>query len=424
MKVYMDTIGCRLNQAEIEKYAAQFAANGNELVSEMEDADLIVINTCAVTSEAASDSRQKIRQAGRVGNSQIIATGCLATIDPNQIIQLPRVSLNVLNLEKDELVRLTAAHLGLNYSENTGSREAVPGSRKRTRAFIKAQDGCDNHCTFCITRIARGRSKSIPVEEIINEIQDASKSGVKEAVLTGVQLGGWGKDLKPANGLGNLVHTILQKTEIQRLRLSSVEPWDLDDCFFEIWKDPRVCRQLHMPLQSGSPAVLKRMGRKNTVETYIDYISGVRKVSPDIAITTDVLVGFPGESEREFEETLELIEKVNFAGGHVFTYSSRPGTPAALLAGQIASEVKKRRSKIARALFDEMKLTYEKRFIGTTGSVLWESSEFKEGFWKVSGWTDNYMKCNMLSEKNLENQIQSVVLEELTTNGFNVKEKL
>jgi threonylcarbamoyladenosine tRNA methylthiotransferase MtaB len=424
MKVYLDTIGCRLNQAEIEKYAAQFAANGHELVSSAADADLVVINTCTVTSEAGSDSRQKIRQAARAGHAQIITTGCLATIEPDTVKQLPNVVINVKNSEKDQLVQEVSEQLGLEFDHLVSKREIVPGSRKRTRAFIKAQDGCDNHCTFCITRVARGASRSMPMNEIIADIRAASDAGVKEAVLTGVQLGGWGKDLSPASNLGELVSTILKNTDLPRLRLSSLEPWDLEDGFFEIWRDQRVCRQFHLPLQSGSDQVLRRMGRKNTTESFMAIVEKARRVSPEIAVTTDILVGFPGETEKDFLDTMQFIEKIQFAGGHVFTFSPRPGTPAMNLPDQIDWKIKKERSRRLRILLEELKQKYERNFLGRTEAVLWEAAiPLENDMWRFTGWTDNYIKCIMLSNRNLHNKISDVHMETLTEDGFIVSEE-
>lgn len=422
MRVYLDTIGCRLNQAEIEKYTARLAANGNELVSSMEEAELAIINTCAVTSEAGSDSRQKIRQAGRAGNAKIVATGCLATIDPDGVNRLPNVVMNIHNGDKDDLVQIIDRQLGMTITPSMTSHTSVLGTRKRTRSFIKAQDGCDNHCTFCITRLARGASRSVPVEEVIADIQAAREAGVKEAVLTGVQLGGWGRDLEPKANLGWLVRRILDRTDMPRIRLSSVEPWDLSDDFFEIWKNPRICRQLHLPAQSGSDSILKRMGRRNTRADYRGLVFKARAISPQIAITTDVLTGFPGETDRDFTKTVEFIKDIQFAGGHVFTFSPRPGTPAYQLIEQVPTGIKKERSRILHNLFDETKQRYGSSFLGSIGTVLWETGECRNGKWHLSGWTDNYMKCLMISEKNLENQIEDVILKDLTPEGFLVEE--
>lgn len=425
MKVFLDTIGCRLNQAEIEKYATQFAMNGHELVGSPAEADLVVVNTCTVTAQAGSDSRQKIRQAARAGQAQLVTTGCMATMDAQATSRLPHVVMNILNSEKDQLVSKVSMVYGWNYDAHVSKREAVPGPRKRTRAFIKAQDGCDNHCTYCITRLARGKSRSMPAKDVIEDIQNASNSGVKEVVLSGVQLGGWGKDLIPESNLGDLARIILKNTDIPRLRLSSVEPWDLGDRFFEIWRDPRVCRQLHLPMQSGSDSILKRMGRKNTAQSYGELVAEARRVSPDIALTTDLLVGFPGESEDDFRQTLQFVEEMKFAGGHVFIFSPRPGTPAEDLPDQVDWNVKRERSKKLRLLLDDLKIKYEQQFLGQGVSVLWENASLMEdGRWNLSGWTDHYIKCSLFSDKDLTNQISNVRLDKLVKNSIFVSEEL
>ena len=233
MKIYLDTIGCRLNQAEIEKFAVQFRAAGYSLVSTAAEADLVIVNTCAVTAEAGSDSRQRIRQAGKVGNAEIIATGCLSSLEGESLLKLPGVIQSVPNSEKDHLVESYLKKNGQTGNLLFPVRQPIPGRRERTRAFIKAQDGCDDHCTFCITRLVRGKSRSIPETEILTDIHSAMEGGSKEVVLSGVQLGSWGSDLIPRKNLTFLVQAILKETSIPRIRLSSVEPWDLEDDFFE-----------------------------------------------------------------------------------------------------------------------------------------------------------------------------------------------
>ena len=419
MRIFLDTIGCRLNQAEIEKFAVQFRAAGHTLVSSAGDADLVVINTCAVTMAAGSDSRQHIRQAARQGNAQIIVTGCLATLDGDKLLALPRVSDSIPNKEKDALVALALKEERVIQEPRLIGREPIPGKRERTRAFIKAQDGCDNHCTFCITRLVRGKARSSPTEEIIEDIQIAINGGAKEAVLSGVQLGSWGRDLHPKKNLADLVNIVLNKTTIPRVRLSSVEPWDLDEEFFGLWRDPRLCRQLHLPMQSGSAEILKKMGRKNTPESYFDIVEMARKVRPEIAITTDVLVGFPGEMEEHFSDTVKLIQNVQFAGGHVFTFSPRPGTGADSMENPIPKEVKKQRSLRIRELFTELAKKYQHQFIGINEAVLWEKCEKLSGIeYHVEGWTDTYIKVNSRSKSDLSNEISLVQLTQVTEEGM------
>ena len=315
MKVYLDSIGCRLNQSEIEHMAGQFRAAGHEIVGAPEEADLVVVNTCTVTAKAAADSRKQIRHAWRAGAGQVVATGCWATLDPAGALALPGVNRVVNNDHKDHLVadilNLPAAEFDL----EPLAREPLPGAHLRTRAFVKAQDGCDNHCTFCITRVARGKSRSRNTAEVIADIQTAQAGGVKEVVLTGVQIGSWGQDFESPLRLAELIEAVLKKTDIPRLRLSSLEPWDLDGGFFDLWQDERLCRHLHLPLQSGARDTLRRMARKTTPEDYARLLEMARKVSPRMAVTTDIIAGFPGETEADFRKAWLLSGRWNSRQG-------------------------------------------------------------------------------------------------------------
>lgn len=417
MKIYLDTIGCRLNQAEIEQYARQFRAAGHELVGAPEQADLAVVNTCTVTAAAASDSRQKIRQAGRAGAGEIVVTGCWASLKPNEAASLPGVTRVVPNLEKDLLVpgllQIPPAAFDLEPVE----RELIPGTRWRTRAFIKVQDGCDNHCTFCITTIARGPGRSRPLAEILADIRGVIDPGseqnaaAQEIVLTGVHLGSWGQDFTPRQHLTDLVQAILEAAPTTRLRLSSLEPWDLDEKFFELWRSPRLCRHLHLPLQSGCAATLRRMARKISPESFAALVSAARRAVPHIAITTDIITGFPGETEAEFEDSLEFIRSLHFAGGHVFSYSPRPGTPAARLPHPVPEAVRKQRNARVRAALAESSNLYQASFIGQVLPVLWESATgFGPGGWKLSGLTDNYLRVRAHAPQLVWNRITPVRL--------------
>jgi threonylcarbamoyladenosine tRNA methylthiotransferase MtaB len=413
MKIYLDTIGCRLNQAEIEKFAVQFRAAGHDLVGSAEDADLVIINTCAVTAEAGSDSRERIRQAGKAGKAQIIATGCLSTLEGETLIKLPGVIQNVPNSEKDSLVETFLKVNGQFIRPIVLDRKPIPGRRERTRAFIKAQDGCDNHCTFCITRLVRGKARSVPIVQILVDIHSAIVGGSKEVVLSGVQLGSWGSDLTPSRNLAYLVQTIINETTIPRIRLSSVEPWELKDDFFELWRDPRMCRQLHLPMQSSSNKILKMMGRKYTSEQYESLVKRVSEICPNFAITTDILVGFPGETEKDHLETMDFIQRIGFAAGHVFAFSPRPGTGADKLPDQISTVVKKKRSKEIRELFSTKMKEYHQLFLNQTLPVLWEQSEHQiEGEYLLEGWTDNYIRVIARNLADLHNEISQVKLVE------------
>ncbi len=407
MRIYLDTIGCRLNQAEIENMARQFRAAGHEIVASADQADLAVVNTCAVTSEAASDSRSKIRQIARAGVEEIVATGCWTTLQPEQARALPHVKRVVTNEHKDFLV---AEVLDLPvFDLEPLNREPLPGLHRRTRAFIKVQDGCDNHCTFCITTVARGAGRSRPLANVIADVRAALAGGTKEVVLTGVHLGSWGQDL--GNHLRDLIRTILQETDIPRLRLSSLEPWDLDAEFFSLWENPRLMPHLHLPLQSGCTATLRRMARKTTPDSFRELVAAARRFIPDVAITTDIIAGFPGETEAEFAESLAFVREMNFAGGHVFTFSPRPGTGAARMKGQIPPEVRKERNRILREALQEAARAYQQHFIGRKLTVLWESvSEFGQWGWKMEGLSGNYLRVSAVSSSPRWNEIDEVRL--------------
>ncbi len=417
MKIYLDTVGCRLNQAEIESMARQFRAAGHEIVATPEEADLAVVNTCTVTVQAASDSRGKVRRAARAGVGGIVVTGCWATMEPEAAAALPRVRRVVRNAEKESLVAQVLNLPEEAFDLEPLERQPLPGLRARTRAFIKVQDGCDNACTFCITTLARGRGRSVPIPDVLAEVHAAQRGGTKEVVLTGVHLGSWGRDL--GLHLSDLVRAILSESDVPRLRLSSLEPWDLESDFFSLWNDGRLCPHLHLPLQSGSARILRRMARKTTPESYRQLVADARARIPDLAITTDVIVGFPGESDEDFAETVAFVREIAFAGGHVFTYSARPGTAAARMADQVPHPVRKERNAMLRAVFDEMARAYRERFVGREMSVLWEAAEqLPNGHWRLRGLTGNYLRVEATSSEPRWNMLDTVRLTAVTENGL------
>ena len=419
MKIFLDTIGCRLNQAEIETLARQFRAAGHEIVPTATQADLAVVNTCSVTSQAASDSRAAIRRARRLGAGEVVATGCWATLEPEKAGEIPGVRRIVSNLQKDNLA---ADLLGLPqefFEFEPLARQPLPGLHARTRAFIKVQDGCDNACTFCITSVARGANRSRRAENVLADVQAALQGGAKEIVLTGVQLGAWGVDFATPQRLAELVATLLARTPVTRLRLSSLEPWNLEADFFSLWRDERLCRHLHLPLQSGSGSVLKRMRRKTTPASFAALVQAARAAIPGVAITTDIIVGFPGETEAEFAETLEFVKSMNFAGGHVFTYSARPGTPAARMHTQVRHEIRKERNAALRAVLEESAHAYQSNFIGQTSPVLWEaSSRLTDAGWVLEGLTGNYLRVTAVAPQVRWNQIDDVQLVSIDGDGL------
>ena len=418
MKIFLDTIGCRLNQAEIESMSRQFRAAGHEIVSSAEHADMAVVNTCAVTTQAASDSRGKIRAIARAGVNEIVATGCWTSIQPKEAAALPNVKHVVANDKKDLLVPEILGLPKEKFDVEPIDRVPIPGLHRRTRAFIKVQDGCDNKCTFCVTTIARGEGRSRPLADVINDVNSALAGDSKEIVLTGVHLGSWGQDFGNQH-LRDLVKALLRETDVQRLRLSSLEPWDLDVDFFSLWNDKRLMPHLHLPLQSGSDSTLKRMLRKTTTASFRELVYAARSVLPDVAITTDIITGFPGETDEEFSETLEFVQEMRFTGGHVFSYSPRPGTGAARMKGQIQPEVRKRRNRILQDVIEETATSYREKFIGQTMSVLWESTtEYGEYGWRMEGWTGNYLRVSATAPSPRWNEVDEVRLYSIKKNIF------
>jgi len=418
MKIYLDTIGCRLNQSEIETMARQFRAAGHEIVASADMADMAVVNTCAVTNDAASVSRSKIRQIARAGVSEIVATGCWTTLQPQKANELPNVLRVVTNDRKDRLVAEVLNLPQESFDLEPILRQPLPGLHRRTRAFIKVQDGCDNQCTFCITTVARGEGRSRDIADVILDIQSALAGGTKEIVLTGVHLGSWGYDFD--SHLSELIKTILRETDVPRLRLSSLEPWDLDVHFFSLWEDKRLMPHLHLPLQSGCESTLKRMARKTTPKSFRELVAAARDVMPDVAITTDIIAGFPGETEEEFAQTLDFVREMNFADGHVFTYSPRPGTGAARMKGQVKPELRKMRNHIVTDALAESARSYREKFVGRQMSVLWEStSEMGEWGWQMEGLTENFLRLQAFAPSPRWNELDEVVLVKMT--GYSLK---
>jgi threonylcarbamoyladenosine tRNA methylthiotransferase MtaB len=315
----------------------------------------------------------------------------------------------ISNADKDHLVSRVLDLPAELFDLEPIERQPLPGIRQRTRAFIKVQDGCDNRCTFCITTLLRGPGRSRTIPEILHDIHAARDAN--EVVLTGVHLGSWGQDLLGGLRLRHLVRAILEHTDVPRLRLSSLEPWDLDETFFQLWEDPRLCRHLHLPLQSGCAATLRRMARKTTPASFARLVAAARAVMPDVAITTDIITGFPGENEAEFAQSLEFVHSMRFAGGHVFTYSPRPGTAAARMSDQVPLALRKERNAQMRQALSQAAHAYQSLFIGQVLPVLWESaSSLGPQGWEMSGLTGNYLRVSAHAPHGLWNQITPVRL--------------
>lgn len=402
MQIYLDSVGCRLNWSEVELLARQLTAAKHNIETSPQQADIIIVNTCAVTAQAERKTRRRIRSLHRDNpDAQIALVGCYATLRPEISARFLGVSWVIPNPEKVHAAQIVTGEpaSSLSVPFHSGDQEDT----LRTRAFIKAQDGCDHHCTYCVVRSLRGASRSRPVADITAEINCLTDSiGCREAVLTGASLGAYGRDLRQSQDLHTLVRTILSDTDIPRLRLSSVEPWDMDKAFFELWEDPRLCRQIHLPLQAGSNETLRRMGRPIRVERFRELTETARSTIPGLALTTDVLVGFPGEDERAFQESIQFIREMAFAKTHVFPYSERPGTPASRLPGQVPQNVRDERAQQVRALGASQRQRFERRFLNHQLDVLWEK-QWQDGRWV--GWTDNYIRVVAQSNEGLGNRI-------------------
>ena len=425
MRVRLETLGCRLNISEIEGMARGFIASGHQIVGPDELADLCVLNTCTVTGIAARKSRQLVRHLKRANpDAAVIVTGCYAELEPDQVTNLG-VDLVVGNQDKDRVVELVTeylSHLDPSKSEqlqhdgplslipdtDLQSRYLYPGAR--TRAFVKVQDGCDNRCTFCIVTLARGASRSRPADDVITEIGELVRAGYQEVVLSGVHLGSYGHDLGDRRGLCHLVRRLLDETDLPRLRLSSLEPWDLDEGFFALWENPRLGRHLHLPLQSGCEATLRRMGRHTTMSGFAELVAAARAAIPDLSVTTDTIVGFPGETQAEFGESLAFVEKMAFAKLHIFRYSRRVGTAAASMRGQVPSKVMAERSHQMHTLGAKLERAFRRRFLGRTMDVLWETGELNGGGLLWKGLTDNYLRVSAPGGPGLRNVVTPVRL--------------
>ncbi|MCP4447001.1 MAG: tRNA (N(6)-L-threonylcarbamoyladenosine(37)-C(2))-methylthiotransferase MtaB [Myxococcales bacterium] len=411
--VYLSTLGCRLNEAELVSWTGALEDQGHTVVSRVQDANLIVLNTCAVTSEASRKSRKLAGSLHRKNpNARLVVTGCMAELEPERAAALAGVDMVVSNMAKDALVAEVLNKLDLEampqmatepesahpYSDPPDASEAQSAllqlgkrSTPRSRAFIKVQDGCRNHCSYCVVTIARGDERSSSIANLIDEINGLHEESYKEAVLTGVHLGGYGHDLD--TDLFTLVRALLRDTDIERLRLSSLEPWDLPKNFSELWDNPRLMPHLHLPLQSGSDTVLRRMSRRCFTDEYRDLVTNLRANVRDLNITTDLIVGFPGETDDEFTESLAFVEEIGFGHMHIFGFSPREGTRAEKLIGRIDGKTIRERSRAMHRVAARMKEQHMAGYLGTSQPVLWESGRaLEDGRTAFQGYTDNYLR--------------------------------
>jgi len=424
MRVRLDSLGCRLNIGEAEQLGRSLVKRGHRVVGPGDAADLMIFNTCAVTHVAARKSRKLIRHWRRRNPAAaLVVTGCYAELEPAQVEALG-VDLVVGNDAKDDLVEILQAKGLLGSAQTVPAPDAAPiavddagplAPGRRTRAFVKVQDGCDNKCTFCIVTVARGDSRSRSIDELVAEVRELVNDGYREAVLSGVHLGSYGHDFGERGGLKSLVRRILRETDISRLRLSSLEPWDLGEDFFELWQaDERLQPHVHLPLQSGCDATLRRMARRTDQSSFRRLVAAARGRVPDLSVTTDIIVGFPGETTEEFEASIAFVREMAFARLHVFRYSPRALTAAASMPGQVDPRLAQERSNRMHELGAELEADFRRRYLGRTVSVLWETAEPRPEGPQWSGLTGNYLRVvtQTTDDVDLANTTTDVRLEE------------
>lgn len=425
-KVAFYTLGCKVNQCESQAIAGMFEKQGYEVVDFHKKADVYVINTCTVTSLSARKSRQMIRRArGNNKDSIIVAMGCYSQTAPEEIEKIPGVNLVLGTQERDKIIdyinelekengtlRVVSNIMDVTEFEELQIEELqIHEHRERTRAFIKIQEGCNQFCSYCIIPYARGPIRSRKPENLLKEITKLAQEGIKEFVLTGIHIASYGKDLGNTN-LINIIKEIHQIPIVERIRLGSMEPGVISEDFIkEAKKLEKLCPHYHVSLQSGCDETLKRMNRKYTTGQYKTVIDNLRTNIPDVAITTDVMVGFPGESEEEFQQTYEFLKDISFAHMHVFKYSQRKGTPAAAFKNQVSPHIKEQRSSRLIELSNEKSLEFNKMYLGKTFPVLFEQ-EVKTKDSYIEGFTPNYIKVLCKGDTSMTEKIIDVRIDE------------
>ncbi len=412
-KIALDSLGCKLNQAETESLAKRFVEAGYRLVSPADKADVYILNTCTVTHIADRKSRRRLKLAcWRNPDALVVATGCYAQRAPQELAQIEGVGLVLDNDQKLRLLQLLEESGRISNStsiQEDSSTNYHPGFR--TRAFVKVQDGCHSFCAYCIVPLVRGSEESLPVDQIVAEVRHRISEGYKEVVLTGTKVGSYNYD---GVNLKRLLEHILAETDVIRLRLSSLQPQEISSELIKLWHDCRLCHHFHLSLQSGSDRVLSRMKRRYSVGDYQASVSLIRALVPEAAITTDIIVGFPGESDGEFEQSYEFCRQMRFARIHVFPYSPRQGTEAARMPQQVSDKVKKQRSQRMLALAEESAQSFRQQFLDETMPVLWEKRS-DDGIW--SGLTDNYIKVYTRCDEDLTNRLLPLKLVEVRGDG-------
>ncbi|MCC6858103.1 MAG: tRNA (N(6)-L-threonylcarbamoyladenosine(37)-C(2))-methylthiotransferase MtaB, partial [Bryobacterales bacterium] len=418
-KFFVHNFGCRASQADGAALETLLAAKGFQGTAQRSEADLVILNTCTVTAAADEDVRHMVRRLRRENPAvRIAVTGCYAQRAPGEVAALPGVDWVVGNSHKHEIANLIVAapyHGQILVGDIFAQQEFLSApvedaAGDRTRPNLKIQDGCNNRCSFCIIPFVRGRSRSAPAEQVVEQVRNLSRR-YREVVLSGINLGRWGREPGGSMRLAGLVRKLLAETEVERLRLSSVEPMDWSDELLELMaSSPRIARHVHAPLQTGSDRVLRRMHRKYRPRHYADRIEKARKLMPDAAIGADVMAGFPGETDEEFEENRQFIERLPFTYLHVFTYSARPGTPAAGAPGQVPMRVRKDRSRVLRELAAGKNLDFRRSMIGRGLSAV----TLNEPRVALSG---NYLRVYLSSDRE-PNRIVDVRVGALAEDGL------
>ena len=425
-RIAFSTLGCKVNQYDTAVIQSVVKNGSDEytIVPFHDEADIYVVNTCTVTGKGDVESRRLIRGAiRRNAKARVIVTGCYAQTRPGEVAGIKGVSMVLGNEEKYAIMDYLR-HDGNPAEENqvfvgdishtsVFAHSGLTDFPAHTRAFLKVQDGCDSRCSYCIVPFARGRSRSLNPDDVIRQVTALVLSGYKEIVLCGVHLGGYGRDLSSKLTLASLMKRILSETEIVRIRLSSIEPREITDELISLMaSEERICRHLHIPLQSGDDDILRRMNRNYTVEFFEDLVSKIHEEIMDIGIGCDVMVGYPGEEERHFENTCELIRRLPVTSLHVFAYSPRSGTVAAGLKETVKGDVKRERSEAVRVLGEEKNRTFKERYIGRVVDILVEEDR-DDLTGLLKGYTGNYLKVFLNSdceERSFVNEVVGVRL--------------
>ena len=438
-RFYIENFGCRATQADGTAIERQLERQGF-LRAQSNDADIVVLNTCTVTASADQDARASIRRIHRENpGCKIVVTGCYAQRAPEELAAIPGVTSVIGNSHKQHVAAVVARMLPAAESafvplqSLNGSDRLLVGDvfahtellaapvfetsdhAGRTRPNLKIQDGCNNRCSFCVIPFVRGHSRSLHADEILREIEALERAGFREIVLSGINLGRWGRDLQKPSRFEDLLQLVLDRTAVEKIRISSIEPMDWTDPLIDLMANsPRIAKHAHLPLQSGSDRILRRMHRRYRPWHYAEKVRRIRNLIPDAAIGADVMVGFPGEDDDTFEETRSFIEQLPFTYLHVFTYSSRPGTPSAVMQDQVSLRTSRERNRVLRELAAEKNREFRRQFVGRTLQAITLSEQSSDS---TAALTDNYIKLRIRGLHSA-NHWRNVAIERLGEGGL------